>query len=173
MTESELKLLRKYCAHVLTDYGFDFSPDDPIVPSLYTIHRELNANKEGNKALAKSVQDALTKINPTVYNFNNRGEALLFKIGELIKWVVIGTGTIIIIWICNFWWRQHHDVERARNIIDGSAAITKILHENIRKNDQGYLYIPFEKHFGDSINFFSEYEEFKDGSVRVYIGKQD
>lgn len=66
MTDKEQKDLRSYCAFILKEYGFDIPPNDPIIPALYVIHKEMQLNNESNKALALQVKEAAAKINPTV-----------------------------------------------------------------------------------------------------------
>ena len=105
MSEKQEKLLRLYCAHVLVKYGFEFTPHDPVVPALYAIHRELNSNKIGNEEVARSIKGALEKLNPTVYNFNERGEAWKFKLAESLRWLFVGLSAALGIFVAFFWWR--------------------------------------------------------------------
>jgi hypothetical protein len=75
MTEKEQRSIRAYCAFLLNEYGIHFSPDDPVIPALYVIHKEMQLNNTSNKAIASEVKDAAAKINPTVFNFNNENAA--------------------------------------------------------------------------------------------------
>src|SRR5882762_3723662 len=110
MSETQEKLLRQYCAHVLLKYGFEFSPHDPVIPALYTIYKELGTNKVGNEAVARSIKDALEKLNPTVYNFNEQGEAWKFKMAESIRWLFAGACLVATVGLGLVWWRQHNNV---------------------------------------------------------------
>ena len=75
MTDHEQKDLRSYCAFLLKEYGFHFSPSDPVVPALYIIHKEMQLNNQNNKALASQVKEATSRINPKEFHFHYPGEA--------------------------------------------------------------------------------------------------
>jgi hypothetical protein len=77
--EKEQRSIRSYCAFLLDEYGIHFSPDDPVIPALYIIHKEMQLNNTSNKAIASAVKDAAAKINPTVFNFNNENAAYEFQ----------------------------------------------------------------------------------------------
>ncbi len=44
MTDQEQKQLRFYCAFLLKEYEFHFSPTDPVIPALYIIHNEMQSS---------------------------------------------------------------------------------------------------------------------------------
>jgi hypothetical protein len=69
MTEKEQRDLRSYCAFILKEYGFDIPPNDPVIPALYVIHKEMQFNNESNQVIASLVKEAASKINPTVFHF--------------------------------------------------------------------------------------------------------
>ena len=64
MTEMEQRNIRSYCAFLLDEYGIHFSPDDPVIPALYVIHKEMQLNNTSNKAIASEIKDAAAKIKP-------------------------------------------------------------------------------------------------------------
>lgn len=91
MTEKEQRSIRSYCAFLLTEHGIHFSPDDPVIPALYVIHKEMQLNNTNNKAIASEVKEAAAKINPTVSNFNNEAAAYKFQVGIAVKYILIGS----------------------------------------------------------------------------------
>ncbi len=173
MTEKQEKLLRVYCAQVLIKYGFEFSPHDPVVPALYTIHRELNSNKVGNEQVARSIEEALKKLNPTVYNFNERGEAWKFKFAESLPWLFVGLSAVLIVTVSLIWWRQYNDVRKASFIIAASKGADETFIRSVKKDSQGYVYLEFSKAKGTVIDFWTQYEQVKKDTIRVYVGKID
>ena len=171
MNASEEKSLREFSSHLLLDYGFEILASDPVLPALYIIYRELKTNNDGNKNVANAIQEALKKLNPTVYNFSEPGEGWKFQIAGSLKWMFIGFTIIGVIWSCHYWWRQYHDVEQARIMTKTEAPLNQLLLNNIRKDNDGYLFIQFDEAKGSSVKFYTEYDKRKDGSVRVYLGK--
>lgn len=172
MTEKEEKLLREYCARVLLKYGFEFTPDDPVIPALYTIYSELNSNKVGNEEVAKTITMALSKLNPTVYNFHGPGEAWKFKMAESMRWLFLAMGLVVAIGIGFIWWRQNHDVEKASEIISTSNGVQRMLMLSSKKDNRGYEYLEFSKAGKEFTAFWTEYLEVNKDTVRVYIGRQ-
>lgn len=75
MTDQEQKELRFYCAFLLKEYGFQFSPTDPVIPALYIIHKETQLINQSNKALASQVKEASARIQPKGFHFHCAGEA--------------------------------------------------------------------------------------------------
>jgi hypothetical protein len=171
MNAKEEKLLREFCSHLLLDYGFEFLPSDPVLPALYAIHCELNGNADGNKKVAHAINEALEKLNPTVYNFSERGEGWKFQIAGSLRWLFMGLTVMGAIWPCVFWWRQYHDVVKARIILNTAAPLNQLLLNNVGKDKEGYLFLQFNEAKGNSIEFYTEYDKRQDGSVRVYLGK--
>lgn len=171
MSEKEEKLLRHYCAHVLIKYGFEFTTNDPVIPALYTIHRELNSNKVGNEEVARSIKIALEKLNPTVYNFNEKGEAWKFKFAESLRWLFVGFSAALVVAISIIWWRQYNDVKKASLIIAASKGADETFIRSVKKDSQGYVYLEFSKAKGTVIDFWTQYEQIKKDTIRVYVGK--
>src|SRR4051812_13316190 len=89
-TAKEQRELRNYSAFLLKEYGFDIPLNDPVMPALYLIHKEMELNNRSNKAIASEVKEAASKINPTVLNFNNEDAAFKFQLGIAIKWILYG-----------------------------------------------------------------------------------
>jgi len=172
MSDKQEKLLRAYCALVLVKYGFEFSPNDPVVPALYTIYRELSTNKTGNENVAKSINDALKKLNPTVYNFNERGEAFAFKLAESLRWFFASLGVVTVFFIGLVWWKQYNDVQKAEDILKVSSEINKILLD-AKRDKNNSIYWEFSRVKGDFILNGKEYVQVAEDTVRVYLGKTD
>ena len=167
------KLLRQYCARVLLKYGFEFTTHDPVLPALYTIYRELHANKVGNEEVATNIKAALEKLNPTVYNFNEPGEAWKFKMAESLRWLFVGLSVVAVVFVALIWWRQYNDVRRAREILLASSGSHRLLMMAAEKNESGFMYLELSKAKGRFIKNFTEYEEVKKDTIRVYLGKVD
>lgn len=173
MSEKEEKLLRQYCAQVLLKYGFEFSTHDPVVPALYTIYRELDANKVSNDEVAKKIKGALDKLNPTVYNFNEPGEAWKFKMAESLRWLYLGITLVAVMGIGLIWWRQDNNIGRAREILAISSGINRTLLLKAKKDDTGFMYLEFSKAKGKYILNYEEYHQIDNGTIRVYLGKSN
>lgn len=171
MSDNQERLLRQYCAHVLLKYGFEFTTHDPIIPSLFIIHEELMANKVGNEEVARTIQAALRKLNPTVYNFSGHGEAWKFKFAESLRWLFAGICLLIAISVGLIWWRQNNDVSRARQIIASYSGIYHLLTRRAEKNEHGFIYLDFSRARGKYVENYVEYEELGTDTVRVYLGK--
>ena len=74
MTDQEHKALRSYCAFILKEYGFQLSPNDPVIPALYIIHKEMQLNNQNNKAIANLIKESTSKMKSRSYTFNAPGE---------------------------------------------------------------------------------------------------
>ena len=172
MTEKQEKLLRQYCARVLLKYGFEFTTHDPIVPALYTIYSELRANKIGNEEVAKSIKSAMDNLNPTVYNFHERGEAWKFVLADSFRWFAIPLAFLGTIGIANMWWRQYNDVEKAREILSYSPRVERLL-TMTKKDKHGVIYLEFTRAKSDSIRNFSEFFSVNQDMVKVPLGHQE
>ncbi|MBS1508560.1 MAG: hypothetical protein JSS79_18130 [Bacteroidetes bacterium] len=173
MNDKQEKLLRIYCAQILVKYGFEFSPHDPVVPALYTIHCELNSNKTGNEQVAKSIGEAMKKINPTVYNFSERGEAWKFKFAESLRWLFIGLSVVLVVVVSLIWWSQYNDIRRATLIIAASKGANETFIRSAKRDSQGYVYLEFSRAKGNVVDFWTDYEEVKKDTIRVYVGKAE
>ena len=95
MTDQEEKDLRSYCAFLLKEYGFQFSPDNPEIPVLYIIHKEMQLNNHNNRAIASLVQEVASRINPTEFKFHSDGAAWKFQMGITLRWFLIG---LVFVW---------------------------------------------------------------------------
>src|SRR6266850_4534548 len=127
MTDQEEKDLRSYCALLLKEYGFQFAPDNPEIPALYIIHKEMQLNNQNNKVIALLVTEASSRINPKVFNFNSPGEAWKFQIGMAFKWILSGLLVLLLIWIAAWYWSMVNEVDRAKIIIEASGNAGELL----------------------------------------------
>jgi len=171
MNQIEEKLLREYCGHLLVNYGFEILPSDPILPALYIINRELSSNVNANNNVAMSMQEALKRLSPTVYNFNTTGEGWKFALASSLKWLFIGLSIIGVVGVCNLWWRQYNDVSISRNIIMQSPYISSEILKRIKKNEEGFLYLEFKKSDDAIITSAEEYDQVSKSTIRVYFGR--
>ncbi len=171
MTDQEQKDLRTYCAFLLKEYGFHFSPNDPVIPALYIIHKEMQLNNRNNTALISQVKKAASQISPRVFNFNVAGEAWKFQMGSIFKWVVIGLIVLLFAVLGVWYWSMAKDMNKARSIIHGSDNVSELM-KLVKQNNQGYYFIDFTIAKGDSILHFKEYQKLNTKTVRVYLGKE-
>jgi hypothetical protein len=172
MTEREKNELREYSAYLLKRYGFNIPYTDPVMPALFTIHKELSDTKDSNTRLAKTIDQALERMNPTVYNFNAPGEAWKFQIGNSLKWFFVCLTIVLTLFIGFSWMKVKSTVEEAENIIQLASPIEKSLLNRVEKDSDGFYYIEFKESLGSSVMNFIEYDERGDGRVRVYLGKE-
>jgi hypothetical protein len=170
MTDQEQKDLRSYCALLLKEYGFHFSPNDPVIPALYIIYKEMQANTQRSNALTILIKDASSKINPTVFHFHVPGEALRFQIGQALKWMLLATPVLLMSWIGVWHWSMTKDLDQARNIINTFENVSELV-KHVKKNDDGYYFIDFTISKGDSIQQVREFGMLNPKTVRVYLGK--
>jgi hypothetical protein len=170
MTDQERKELRTYCAILLKEYGFQFSPDDPVIPALYIIHKEMELNSQGNTLLASQVKETLSRINPKEFHFHYPGEAWKFQIGIVFKWLSSALIIVLFAWVAVWYWSVVKDVDGARTIIESSGNMGE-LHKAVKKDKAGYYFIDFTAAKGDSIRNFKEYQKLNTKTVRVYLGK--
>ena len=171
MTDQEQKELRFYCALLLKEYGFQFSPTDPVIPALYIIHKEMLLNIESNKALASQVKEASCRINPKEYHFHCAGEAWKFQLGIAFKWLLIGLIVLLFTTVAVWYWGMVKDVDGARTIIGASGNMSELL-KAVRKDKADQYFIDFTAAKGDSIRNFKEYQKLNANTVRIYLGKK-
>ncbi len=170
MTENEQRDLRTYCAFLLKEYGFHFSPDDPVIPALYIIHKEMQRNNQSNKALGAMVKEAASQIHPKEIHFNVEGEAWNFQMGITIRWIA---GGILVLLLCvagSWHWSNVHDIQQARLIIQSSGNINK-LRQAVKKEKSGSFFIDFTSAKGDSVRYAKDFVRINSNTVRVYLGK--
>lgn len=170
MTDQEQKDLRSYCAFILREYGFHFSPNDPVVPALYIIHKEMQLNNQNNKAIAGLVKEASSRINPTVFNFNSRGEALKFQLGMAVKWILSGGIILLFIWVAVWRWSMGNDLDKAGRIIKEAEHMRELL-GRAKTDKAGAYFIDFTETKEGSIRPFMKYRRLNDSTVRVHLGK--
>jgi hypothetical protein len=170
MTDQEQKDLRAYCAFILKEFGFHFPPNDPVIPAIYIIHKEMQLNNQNNKAIASLIKEALSKINPTSYHFNSAGEAWKFQMGITVRWVLGGLLVLVFMWSAVWYWSMANDVDKARTIIESSNNLGGLI-KRIQINDEGYYFIDFTTANGDSMQHFKDFQKLNARTVRVYLGK--
>lgn len=170
MTDQEQKDLRAYCAFLLKEYGFHFSPKDPVIPALYIIHKEMQLSNQNSKALISQVKEASSKINPKQYHFQYPGEAWKFQLGAAFKWIVIGVFMLLFTWVGVWYWSMVKDIDKARMIIEASGRASELI-KAVKKDRSGYFFIDFTAPQGDSIQNFKEFRKLNAKTVRVSLGK--
>jgi hypothetical protein len=169
MTDQERRDLRSYCAFLHKEYGFHFSTDNPAIPMLYVIHKELQRGIESNKNLICQVEDAASRIDPTVNNFYSGDAAFKFQLGMAIKWLIGGI-IILLFVVAGVWhWSNVNDVDRAKAIIQSSKNMAELISQ-VRKDDNGRFFIDFKAAKGDSINYLTEFKRLDAKTIRVYLG---
>ena len=171
MTDQEQRNLRSYCAFLLKEYGFHFHPNDPVIPALYIIHKEMQLNNQHNKALASQVKDASSKIDPKEFHFHYPGEAWKFQLGVVMKWILSGLIVLMLAWVGVWYWSMVKDVDRARTIVEASGKMNELL-KVVQKDKAGYYFIDFTTSKGDSIQSFKEFRKLNAKTVRVYLGRE-
>lgn len=170
MTDQEEKDLRSYCATLLKEYGFQFTPDNPEIPVLYIIHKELQLNSENNKAIASLVQEVASRINPTEFKFYSDGAAWKFQMGMTIRWLLIGLVFLMSIGVATWYRSMGIDVGRAKTILSASGKANELL-KRARKDDEDYFYLDFTSTGENATQDFKEFKTLNVKTVRVYLGK--
>lgn len=171
MTDQEQKDLRAYCAFLLKEYGFHFSPSDPVIPALYIIHKEMQLSNQNSKALALEVKEASSRINPKQFHFQYPGEAWKFQLGAFFKWILIGAIVYPFTWVGIWYWSMVKDIDKARMIIEASGRAGELI-KTVQKDRAGYYFLDFTTPKGDSIKNFTEFRKLNAKTVRVYLGKE-
>ncbi|RAW01095.1 hypothetical protein [Pseudochryseolinea flava] len=168
MTPQEQQDLRNYCASLLKDYGFHFSPEDPVIPALYVIHKETESNLKAQRMLTTEFRDALDKVKPQ-FHFHDGESAWKFQLSGLIKWAISVVAVLVAMGTGVWQWSRVHDVDAARQILDYSPRVNALL-KCVKRTDAGLLFLDFTVQQGDSIAPFLEYERINKKTVRVYLG---
>ena len=171
MTTQEHKDLRSYCAFLLKEHGFHFSPDDPVIPALYIIYMHMKANQESNEALASQVREALSKTNPKEFHFHYPGEAWKFQMAVFFKWMLSSLLVLALLWMGVWHWSRVNGLEAARAVLQTPETVSRLSHR-IQKNDDGVYFIDFTVSAGDSVRHFLEYVRLDRKTVRVYVGRE-
>jgi len=172
MTEREDRELREYSSFLLKQFGFNIPYTDPVMPALFTIHREMTLAKQSNEKMIMSIQEAVCKMNPNVYHFNSPGEAWKFQLANSAKWLFVGLSVIILAWVCSKWWEKKNNLEKAQGIIQMSSSIQAAFLTRMQIDPDGFYYLDFEESKGQSVKSFTEYDRGSNGKVRVYLGRQ-
>lgn len=170
MTEKEHRDLRTYCAFLLKEYGFHFSPDDPVIPALYIIHKEMQLNNLNNQALASQVKEAAAKLKPKQFHFHYPGEAWKFQVGLAVRWIFVSLMIFLLTWFCLWYGSALQDESQARTILETSGRMSELL-KAVQKEQSGYYFIDFTAPKGDSLSNFKEFRKLNATTVRIYLGK--
>jgi len=170
MTDQEEKDLRSYCALLLKEYGFHFTPDNPEIPVLYIIHKEMQLNNHNNKAIASLIQEAASRINPTEFKFYSDGAAWKFQMGITLRWFLVGFLFLMSVGVATWYRSMSIEVEQAKTILSASGKTNELLKRE-RKDDEGYYYIDFTSAGGNATQDFKEFKTLNAKTVRVYLGK--
>ena len=170
MTEHEQKKLRAYCAFLFKEYGFQFSTHDPVVPALFTIHKEVETLRQSNGELTSRVEAATANVSPVAFHFHYKGEAWKFQMGITIKWISFGLLIALFSTIAVWYWSMQLDVTHLR-LMNETFPITAELNKRVMKQD-GFYFIDFTAAKGDSVQSFTEFRKLKPNTVRVYLGRE-
>lgn len=171
MTDKEQRSIRAYCAFLLNEHGIDFSPDDPVIPALYVIHKEMQLNNTSNKAIASEVKGVAAKIKPTLFQFNSGDAAYEFQVGIAVKYILICL-LVLLFTVAGIWhWSMVNNVDQAKTIVEASGTIGELL-KRVKKDRNGFYVIDFTAAKGDSILPFTQYQKLDARTVRVYVSKE-
>jgi hypothetical protein len=171
MTDKELKDLRSFSAFMLTEFGFQISPNDPVLPALYVIHKEMQLNNQKNESIASLIQGALSRINPKEFHFHTGEAASKFQRGITFRWGIVGLLLVSIAWASAWFWSMRKELEKAQTII-GVAGNMEELFRAAKRDKDGAFFIEFTASKGDSTRHFTEYRKINAKTVRVYLGRE-
>lgn len=171
MTDKERRDMRDYSAFLLKEYGFDIPLNDPVMPALYIIHKEMELANRSNKAIASEVKEAASKINPTVFNFYNEDAAFKFQLGIGVRWILCGCVIAVVAAICAWHWSNVNKVEEADNIVQNSGKLGELL-KLVKKDDKGFYVIDFRAAKTDSIVFLKDFYKVDAKTVRIYLARE-
>jgi hypothetical protein len=171
MTDQERRDLRSYCAFLHKEYGFHFSTDNPAIPTLYVIHKELQRSIETNNKMTVKVEGAISKMNPTIFQFYSEAAAFKFQLGIAIKWFISGLIILLFVAAGGLHWSNVNNVDEAKMIIQSHKNIAELM-RRVKKDDEGNFFIDFKAAKGDSNKYFSEFKKLDAKTVRVYVGKE-
>ncbi|MBL0741068.1 hypothetical protein [Chryseolinea lacunae] len=169
MTDKERVQLRAYSISLLSQYGFRFSENDPVLPALYIIHKEMQSNIETNQKIVSQIDQASSRISPKVFHFNCEGESWKFQLAIAVKWMIwtgLGMASVSLgIW----YWSLRADINEARKIINAHDRISQLA-TRAKKDNLGNLVIDFTEAKGDSAKRFWEYRRVDKRTIRLFIG---
>jgi len=163
--------MRDYSAFLLKEYGFDIPLNDPVMPALYIIHKEMEVTNQSNKAIASEVKQAALKINPNVFNFYNEDAAFKFQLGIGVRWFLHGCIIAIVAAICAWHWSNINKVEEANNIVRNSGKLGEML-KLVKKDNEGYYFMDFKAASRDSLVFIKEFWQVDAKTVRIYLARE-
>ena len=169
MTEKERLHLRAYSVSLLSQYGFEFSEHDPVLPALYIIHKEMQKNNENNQRIVTQIDQASSRINPMVFHFNHPGDSWKFQLGIAVKWMIWAGLGMAFACIGIWYWSLRADISQARKIIDAHDRISQLA-TRAKKDNLGNLIIDFTEAKGDSAKRFWEYNRIDKRTIRIFIG---
>jgi hypothetical protein len=170
MTDHVEKNLRSFCAHLLREHGIQFSPDNPIIPSLYVFHKDMELTIQANKAIASQIHEAASRINPKVFNFNNSGEAWKFQMGIAVKWILIGGLVLLFIWVSVWRWSMSNDVDKAERILKEAEQMHELF-GRAKRDKAGVYFMDIIEARQGAIHPFMKYRRLNDSTVRIHLGK--
>lgn len=163
--------MRNYSAFLLKEYGFDIPLNDPVMPALYIIHKEMELTNQSNKAIASEVKQAASKINPKVFNFNNEDAAFKFQLGIGVRWFLYGCIIAVAAGIGAWHWSNVNKVEEAESILQNSGKLGEML-KLVKKDNEGFYIIGFKAANADSIVFLKEFRKMNESTVRIYLARE-
>jgi hypothetical protein len=171
MTDKEQREVRNYSAFLLKEYGFDIPLNDPVMPALYIIHKEMELTNQSNQAIASEVREAASKINPKVFHFNNEDAAFKFQLGIGVRWFLYGCIIAVVAAIGAWHWSNVNKVEEAENIVRNSGKLSEML-SLVKKDNEGYYFIDFKAANKDSLVFIKEFRKMDAKTVRIYLARE-
>ncbi len=169
MTDKEKLELRAYCASLFKEHGFQFNVNDPVLPAIYIIHKEMQECVEVNRLIALQIDQASARINPKVFNFNHSGEAWKFQMAIAMKWL-LSLGLILVAISLGVWcWSISNDVTRARIISETHDNLSKMA--TFAKKNKGSYFIDITETRADSVRHFKEYVRINKSTIRIFLGR--
>ena len=170
MTDRVQKNLTDYCASLLVEHGFDYPVNDPVLPALYAIHKDMQGNNQKNQAIADAILEASKKFNPKQFIFNSGDAASKFQRGITIRWSIMAGLVVLLAWAAAWHWSMSNDVDKARTIV-GVSGNMGVLLQAAKKDESGDFFIDLTASKGDSTQHFVEYRRLNAKTVRVYLGR--
>ena|SRR5258706_1531076 len=171
MTDRVQKNLTDYCASLLVEHGFDYPVNDPVLPALYVIHKDMQRNNQKNQAIADAILEASKKFNPKQFIFNSSDAASKFQWGITIRWSIIAGLAVLLAWVAAWHWSMRNDVDKARTIIGVSGNI-EVLLQAVKKDEIGDFFVDLTAAKGDSTQHFVKYRRLNAKTVRLYLGRE-
>ncbi|RAV99663.1 hypothetical protein [Pseudochryseolinea flava] len=171
MTDKEIHALRNYCASILKEHGIQFDANDPVLPAVYIIHKEMERVYQSNQLIAERIDKAVLNLNPKVFHFNHAGEAWRFQLAIALKWILCGGLLIALVTASIWYWSLCSEVDRARTIVASRDNLNQIA-ANVKKNAGGSYFIDLTEAQADSVKHFYEYVRINKRTVRIFLGRK-